>query len=262
MKKILLLLLPLFVFGKVHYAKVEPLERATIKASVGGTITKVDLSAEGRIAGEEVVIQIDDAMDQINLHTSLEALTLSKETRKINQEMIKGLEESYRLKKAYFDRLNHLASSTQTQKDNAQSALIAAQNQLLGTKEKVVNLEKQILDLEYKIKMLQDSIAKKKINLKGRYLYKIMVRAGEFASPGLPLAIADDLSKAKLTIYLDRDELKDITQKKVYIDGSEEGIEISRIWKEADEKFISAYRAEIILEPKYPFSSLLKVEVK
>ncbi len=261
-KKLLLLVLPLFLFGKVHYAKVEPLERATIKASVGGAITKVDLSAEGQIAGDDVVIQIDDAMDRASLASSKESLTLFKETLKINNEILKGLEKSYTLKKDYFERIDVLESSTQTQKDNAYSALIAAKNQLLGTQEKIANLKKQILDLEYKIDMLQDSIAKKSINLQGRYLYKIMVRAGEFASPGMALAVADDLSKAKLILYLDRDELKGIANKKAYIDGSEEGVAISRIWKEADEKFISAYRAEIILEPKYPFSSLLKVEVK
>jgi len=262
MKKLVWLLLPLFVFGKVHYAKVEPLERATIKASVGGAITKVDLSAEGRIAGEGVVIQIDDAMDRVSLTSSKDSLKLFAETLKINSEILEGLKETFRLKKGYFDRVSALASSTKTQKDNAYGAFIAAKNQLLGTKEKVANLQKQILDLKYKIKMLQDSIGKKSISLKGRYLYKIMVRAGEFAAPGMPLAVADDLSKAKLTIYLDREELKGIADKKVYIDGSEEGYAISRIWQEADEKFISAYRAEIILEPKYPFSSLLKVEVK
>ena len=89
-----------------------------------------------------------------------------------------------------------------------------------------------------------------------------MVRAGEFANPGLPLAVADDLSKAKVVIYLDRDELDGIEGKKAYIDGEESGIAITHVWREADEKFISSYRAEIIMEPKYPFSTLLKIEVK
>ncbi len=257
-----MLLLPVLLSAKVHYAKVEPLERATIKASVGGAITKVDLSAEGRIAGEGVVIQIDDSMDRRSLSSSEASLKLFRETLQINREILEGLEETYRLKKAYFDRINALSTSTQTQKDNAYSAYIAAKNQLLATREKVANLKKQILDLTYKIAMLQDSIAKKSIRLKGRYLYKIMVRAGEFASPGMPLVIADDLSRGKLVLYLDRDELKGIQDKKAYIGDAEGGIAISRIWQESDEKFISAYRAEIIITPKYPFSSLLKVEIK
>lgn len=255
-------MLPLLLSAKVHYAKVEPLERATIKASVGGLITKVDMSAEGDIAGEGAIVQIDDTMDQASLKSTQASLVLMEETLLINSEVLGGLEETKQLKQAYYDRIRALESSTRTQKENAYSLLIAAKNQYLGTREKVANLKKQILDLRYKASMLQDSIAKKTIRLKGRYLYKIMVRAGEFAAPGLPLAIADDLSKGKLVIYLDRDELEGIEHKKVYINGEEEGLAFSRIWREADEKFISAYRAEIILEPKYPFSSLLKVEVK
>ncbi len=262
MKKLLIFALPILLLGKMHYAKVEPLERATIKAAASGTITKVDLSAEGKTATDGVVIQIDDAMDKINLKTSQDVYALSEENLKINEEILKGLEESYKLKQSYFERVNGLATSTQTQKDTAYSALVGAKNQWLGTQEKVVNLKKQILDLQYKIKRLEDSISKKSIILTGRYLYKIMVRAGEFAAPGMPLAIADDLSKGKLVIYLDREELKGIAQRKVYLNGSEEGLPISRIWREADEQFISAYRAEIIVPPKYLFSSLLKVEVK
>jgi multidrug resistance efflux pump len=258
----ILLLLPLFVFGKVHYAKVEPLERTTIKSSVSGTIVKVDVSSEGKFAGDEAVIQIDDAMDKINLNTSKESLVLMDETLEINQQILEGLQKTYELKKSYFNRVNALSTSTKTQKDNAYSAFIGAKNQLLGTKEKVISLKKQILDIGYKVDMLKDTISKKSITLKGRYLYKIMVRAGEFAAPGMPLAIADNLSKAKLTIYLDSDEVKDIKNRKIYINSEESEVKISRIWKEADEKFISSYKAEIILEPKYPFSSLLKIEIK
>ncbi len=259
---LVLALLPVFIFAKVHYAKVEPLERTTIKSSVSGAIVKVGLSSEGMFVGDEVVIQIDDSLDRINLKTSKESLVLFAQTLEINNQVLEGLNKTYEIKKAYFDRVNSLETSTKTQKDNAYSALIGANNQMLGTKEKVINLKKQILDIEYKVEMLEDTIAKKRIGFKGRYLYKLMVRAGEFANPGLPLAIADDLSQAKLVIFLDRDELKGIENKKVYIEGEESGVAISRIWKEADEKFISSYRAEIIIEPKYPFSSLLKIEVK
>ncbi|HIP61191.1 MAG TPA: hypothetical protein EYG98_01395 [Sulfurovum sp.] len=264
MKKVVLLLVlfSLSVFAKVHYAKVEPLERTTIKSSVSGAIIKVALSSEGRFVGDEVVIQIDDSMDKISLKTSKKSLVLFSETLEINNQILQGLEKTYDIKDSYYKRIGGLATSTKTQKDNAYSALIAAKNQMLGTKEKVINLKKQILDLEYKVEMLEDTIAKKRIDFKGRYLYKLMVRVGEFANPGMPLAVADDLSQAKLVIYLDRDELQGIEGKKVYIDGEESGVEISRIWKEADEKFISSYRAEIIIEPKYPFSSLLKIEVK
>ncbi len=255
-------MLPVLLSAKVHYAKVEPFERATIKSSVAGIISKVDLESEGKTAGDNAIVQIDDMLDIENLKSSKDSYELLRETLKINEEILAGLKKSYELKKSYFNRVNALATSTTTQKDNAYSAFVAAKNQWLSTKEKVVNLKKQILDLEYKIKMLEDTISKKSVRLEGRYIYKIMVRAGEYATPGLPLVIADNLSKAKVVLFLDRDEIKDIDKKRAYINGSEEGVEISRVWRVADEKFISSYRAEIILEPKYPFSSLLKVEIK
>jgi len=265
MKKNILLwavLLPVLSFAKVHYAKVEPLEKTTVKSAVSGAIVKVDLSSEGKLVGDEIVIQIDDTLDRASLETSTQSLTLLQESLSINKQVLSGLQETLDIKSAYFGRINSLATSTTTQKDNASSALIAARNQFLGTSEKMTTLKKQILDMKYKIKMLEDTIAKKSIGFKGRYLYKLMVRAGEFANPGMPLAMANDLSKAKIVIYLDSDELEGIENKKVYIDGEESGIAITNIWKEADEKFISSYRAEIIMEPKYPFSTLLKLEVK
>ncbi len=72
-----------------------------------------------------------------------------------------------------------------------------------------------------------------------------------------------DLTKAKLILYLEEDELKDIEKRKVFINGSETNLKISKIWKVTDKKFISSYRAEIVIrEPKYRFSTLLKVELK
>ena len=262
MKRFLLLLLPISILANVHYARVEPFDRATIKASVGGIITKVNISSEGRTADAGVIIQIDDSLDRQNLKDSKESIKLIKQMSQINTEILDGLKKSVKLKQSFFDKIKSLSSSTQSQKDNANMALIAAKNQMLGTKEKVATLKKQIIDMQYKISMLKESIAKKRISLEGRYIYNIMVHAGEFAAPGMPLVIADDLSKEKLTIYLDQNEVKGLKNKKVYIDGNETSVKINKLWKEADAHFISAYKAQIILPSKYPFSSLLKIEIK
>jgi len=251
------------MFGKVHYAKVDPLERATIKASVGGAITKVDLSAEGRIAGEGVVIQIDDAMDRVSLASSKASQMLFQETLKINNEILTGLEETYRLKKGYFDRVNALSTSTQTQKDNAYSTYISAKTQYLSTREKIVSLQKQIIDMKYRITQLEDTIKKKSIVLFNRYLYKLMVRTGDYVNPGTPLAAVYDISKAKLVLFLEPEELNKVKEKRVYIDGKKTEYRVNKVWNVADEKFISSYRAEIYLPaPKEKFSQLLKVELK
>ena len=80
---------------------------------------------------------------------------------------------------------------------------------------------------------------------------------------GMALAQIKDLSRAKLTLFLEDDELQSIKNKKIYINGKPTNYKIDKIWSVADDKFISSYRAEIIIpKPKYKFSKLLKVELK
>jgi len=266
-KKIWIGLLPLIVSAKVHYAKVEPITQATIKSSVSGLIIQADQSAEGSVLGDKAFVQIDDVLDRENLKGTEASLLLLRENLAINEEVLKGLEETLQRKEDYSRRMDKLETASRTQKDNAYTAFVAAKNQYLGVKEKIITLKKQILDTEYKIAMLKDVIAKKHIALPGEYLYKLMVHTGEFASPGLPIATVQDITRAQLILYLDRDEIKDaegkrIEDKTIYLDDKPTRLKIDRLWKVADTQYISSYRARIILLPKYPFSKLVKIEFK
>ncbi|NPA50241.1 MAG: hypothetical protein GXO02_01265, partial [Epsilonproteobacteria bacterium] len=120
----------------------------------------------------------------------------------------------------------------------------------------------QLNSLRDKETLLKDKISNKHIIIKNRYLYKIYVKKGEFVLTNSLLAKVMDISKAKLTIFLSKDELKDISKKKIFINGKETKLKFYKIWKVADEKFISDYRAEIVLKPVYKFSTLVKVEIK
>jgi len=260
-------MLPVFMMAKVHYAKVEPIEQATIKSSVSGMIVRADQRAEGSVLGKEAFVQIDDVLDRKNLENTEGSLTLFEQSLLINQEILGGLKATLERKKSFYQRMNQLETASQTQKDNAYAAFIGAKNQYLGTRDKIINLKKQTLDLKYKIAMLKDLIAKKHIALPGEYLYKLMVHTGEFAAPGLPVAITQDITRAQLIVYLDRDEIidtegKNIQEKTIYIDGKPSKLKIDRLWKVADTQYISSYRARIVLLPKYPFSKLVKIEFK
>jgi hypothetical protein len=80
---------------------------------------------------------------------------------------------------------------------------------------------------------------------------------------GIPLAQIKDLTKAKLVLFLEADEVESVKSKTIYIDDKATKYKISKIWSVADEKFISSYRAEIVVDnPKESFSKLLKVEFK
>jgi len=267
MKRYLLLFLPLLMVAKVHYAKVEPIEQATIKSTVSGVVVHADQAAEGAVLSDEAFVQIDDALDQENLRDTEASLALMKESLEINEEVLVGLEKTLDRKKGFYDRMNELETASQTQKDNAYAAYIGAKNQYLGTREKIISLKKTILDLSYKVTMLKDVVAKKHIALPGKYLYRLMVHTGEFASPVLPLAVVSDITRAQLIVYLDRNEMKDaegkkITDMTIYIDGEPTQLKIDRLWKIADTQYVSSYKARITLLPKYPFSKLLKIEFK
>ena len=235
MKILLLLFTPLLIFAKVHYAKVEPYESVVLKSAVSALVMDVDLEAEGSIVDQKRVIYLDDHLDKINLKTSNETLLILHETLK-RQE-------------SYFQRMDKLKTASTTQKDNAFYSFASAKT--------------QYLDMQYKIAQLEDSIEKKSIVLNHMYLYEIMVRKGDYVTPGSPLASIVDASRAKLVLFLEPSELEEIEQKTVYLNGEKTEYKVDKVWRVADEKFISSYRAEIyITAPKGSFSKLMKVEVK
>ena len=99
--------------------------------------------------------------------------------------------------------------------------------------------------------------------LEKMYLYEIIVRKGDYVSPGSSLARVVDTNRAKLVLFLEPDEIDQIAQKTVYLNGEKTDYKVDKVWKVADEKFISSYRAEIYLPaPQGNFSKLVKIELK
>ena len=263
MKFILLFLSPLLIFAKVHYAKIEPFESIMMKSAVSGLVLDVDLGAEGTMVHGKRVVYLDDALDKVNLEASKKSVKLLHEMLDINNDIAKSLENTVSRQEGYYNRINKLSTASKTQKDTAFSTFSSAKTQYLSTKEKIVNLEKQILDIHYKIAQLEDAIEKKSLVLNDKYLYKLMVRKGDFVAPGSVLAQVMDTSRAKLILFLEASELKELAQKSVYLDGKKTAYKVDKVWHVADEKFISSYRAEIYIKaPKDTFSKLIKVEIK
>lgn len=263
MRIFLLLIAPFLLFAKVHYAKVEPYESITLKSAVSALVMDVDLDAEGSMVDGKRVVYLDDRLDQFNLKASKESVVLLQKMHAINKDIASSLSETVKRQEGYYNRINKLSTASKTQKDNAYSSFASAKTQHLNTDEKVVNLEKQILDMQFKVAQLEDSISKKSLVLENKYLYNLMVRKGDFVTPGSPLAQIADASRAKLVLFLEFEELDQINQKIVYLDGVKTEYKVDKVWRVADEKFISSYRAEIYIPaPPGSFSKLVKVEIK
>jgi hypothetical protein len=90
-----------------------------------------------------------------------------------------------------------------------------------------------------------------------------MVRRGDYVAPGSPLAKVVDATKAKLVLFLEPSEIENVQKRMVYLDDKKTSYKVDKVWKVADEKFISSYRAEIYIDaPQAMFSKLVKVELK
>jgi len=263
MKYFLILIMPLLLSAKVHYAKVEPYESITLKSAVSAQVTEAKVKLEGKEIKNGLIIKLDDKLDQKKLISDREALKLIKSMIQSNQTNLSALKESLDRQESYSLRIEGIATASKTQKDKAFYSYISAKTQYFSTKEKIDSLRKQRLDLLYSIERLKDSIKKKSIKLHNKFLYKLLVNKGDFVNMGVPLAQIKDLSRAKLILFLETDELQDIKSKTIYINDKATKYKVSKIWSVADEKFISSYRTEIIIEnPKESFSELLKVEFR
>jgi len=262
MKYILLLLTPLFVLAKVHYTKVEPYENITLKSAVSAQVSKVAIEKEGTITSR-TIIQLDNKLDQIKLRSSNASLKLIQSMIQTNQDILDALSQSIEKQQDYHQRISNMASASKTQRDNAFYTYINSRTQYLSTKEKIDSLKKQRLDLQYEVARLKDTLVKKSIKLNKKFLHKLLVNKGDFVNMGTPLAEVRDLSKAKLILFLESSELKNIKYRTIYINNRATKLKISKIWKVTDEKFISSYRTEIVIKnPKMNFSKLLKVEFR
>ncbi len=261
MRKILLIIiLSILLFSQEHFAKLEPIESIIVKSQINGKVITIN-NLEAKVANS-LVIRIDDSLDKKDLENIKSSIKILKDIIKINQNLIPILKKNLLKKEKLYKKIVPINATSQNQKDNIFSSFVNAKVQLDSTREKIKNLQNQILSLQKNKNHLLDIISKKNIKVKNMYIYKIYPQVGEFVTVGTPLLKLDNISKAKLTIYLSEDELKSINNKKIYINGKKTDLKFNKIWKIADEEYISSYKAEIILKPFNEFSKLVKVEIK
>jgi multidrug efflux pump subunit AcrA (membrane-fusion protein) len=265
MKRILLTLsFPLMLCANVYYAKVEPFLTTTVKSAVSGEVLDVALEQEGKMLDDNrTIVWIDDRLDKVNLTSTKARLKILQSRLLVNQESLEKLLESKKRQKRYYQRLSKLSTSSQTQKDNAYGGYVSKETQYLNTKEKILTLQQQQLDLEDRQAQLEDQIAKKQLHSTHRYLYKLMVHKGDFVAPGTPLAVVQDLSRAKLVLFLEPEVVERLSASTLYLNGKKSDYRVNKVWQVSDEKYLSSYRAEIYIDAKaFPFSRLIQVEIK
>jgi len=222
-------------FAQSYYAKVEPINNYEIKSSVSGKVILTNDKFESKdVKNDTTIVKIDSYTNEIDLKNSQKKLEILKNIKNIEEDTLRSF--------------NKVSSKSKFDKDLQ--------------KIKILNITSNITDLETKIELLKDTIKNKNLIEKNRYIYDISVKVGDFVNPGSLLYTAIDTSSAKLTIFIQKENIKDIENKTIYIDDKKTDFKISKLYKIADKKHISSYKCEIIIPQPKLFSKLVKIEFK
>jgi hypothetical protein len=245
-----------------YYAKAEPYKFYTLQANVAGLVVKADENLEGKVLSTEDFIVIDDEIDRKE-HGLLEQKKKSlKASLELNEKMARNLEMIIEKKNLNYDRIKDLPIKSSVEKDKEYFDLVTTQNQQLSTLEKIETISSQLLDTQLRLEQLARSIKDKHIGAESMILYKLYAKKGQVVAPGMTLAEVADISKAKLTLFLNSEALTGVKEKKIYLNGKVTAYAIEKIWPLSDEEHISSYKTEIFIAAPKQFSSLYKIEFK
>lgn len=236
MKKniIALVLLSSLGFGSEYYAKLNPINTYTVKSAVSGKVIYVNDEIKSNTAKKSTIVKIDSQVDMIDLKQS--------------QLKLKNLNETLKIQKGILKSFQRVSSKSQFDKDNQKITIL--------------NIASTISDLKTKIATLQDQIEKKTLHEVKNYIYDIAVEVGDYVTPGVLLYNSMDLSAGKLEIYIPISDVDTIKSKKIFLDGKETDLSISKLYSVADSTHISSYKCEIIVPTPTKFSNLVKIEFK
>ncbi len=250
------------LFGDIYYSKVQPYEIRSISSNVSGLVVYSDENKLGTKLSNEPYIKIDFTLDSIELKYIKENLEYLADSVKSTKQILINTEKSTVKKRINYKKVESLKIKSQVEKNREFYDLIASENLLLNTKKEIQNFQIQIADLKLREKKLNRLIEDKNLRAKDYVLYDLLVKSGQVVNIATPLAKVADISKAKLIIYLNKNDVVDAKKKIVYIDGIKTNYKVDRVINIADSKNISKYMAHIIIKSPKIFSKLVKIELK
>lgn len=250
------------LFSKVYYAKVEPYEVRDISSNVSGLVVYINEDMIGKKLTSKPYVKIDSELDEEELKNVKAKITYIENVISANEKVLGNLEKLLDKKRQNYEKVKSLKIKSTIDKDREYYDLISSENLFLNTLKDINNQKTLLSDLKLRRAQLNRSLEDKSLNAKGFILYSLAVRVGQVVGMSTPLAKIADVSKAKLTIYLDENDLVGIDNKKIYLNGKESKYRVSRLLNIADTKNISKYMAQIIIDPPQVFSKLIKVELK
>jgi len=259
---ILWISLSLTVIASEYYSKAEPYRLYTLQSNVSGQVVVSDETLEGKSLGKEAFIRIDDELDQKELSLLKEKRTSLEKSLELNKKVAKNLGLMIVKKSENYERIKDLPIKSNVEKDKEFFDLSTTQNLELSTLDKLETISVQLNDTKLRLAQLKRSIKDKYIRAEKMILYKLHVKQGQVVNPGVNLAEVADVSQAKLTVFLNANELETIKEKTVYLNNEVTSYKIDKIWPLSDIEHISSYKTEILIKAPKQFSKLYKIEFK
>ncbi len=162
---------------------------------------------------------------------------IDDELARVNYEVARS---TYDIKKRFYQKVKNLSTKSKIQKDNEKIIYLNAKQAYIRTK---------------------DDLEGRNIRAKNLYIEDILVKKGNFVMPGTPLIKAYDVSRAKIIIYVTKEDIEDIENKKILVNGGDD-FKLYKHFKIADKVQISSYKLILVGKIKGEFSHIAKVEIK
>ncbi len=234
MRIFFLTLLPIFLSAGVYKARIEPLDKITIKSEVSGRVVRLNLEDELKEVNKKV-IEIDHKLESQKL--------------KNFQNKLKILNEAINLKRNQYNRIKNLKGENLFNKERYKTELL----NLLMQKEDLLNL----------IAELKDRIEKKNIFVKDMYIKKFYVREGEYVGMGQKLMELENQKGSRIVLFIDFEDKQNLKKSKIFINGKKnEDFFIDKVANSPDSKYISSYRLELVSHKKFPYGKIVEVEIR
>lgn len=216
MKLIIICILSLNLFSYV--GKIEPYKKIVLKSEVMGKVSYLNSASSFVYAKKHIILKIDSKEDLIRLDSL--------------KQRLKATKEIYKISKSTFDKKKSIKSLSKNEKD----------------KEKLNMLMKKqsYISLSENLKLQLSNINKKTFIVENKYIGKIYPKENEFVSTGSIIADTYDISKKKIIIFVNQEDIDKIKQKSIFINDNPSEFFIESISNVVDSKYISSYQVVLL----------------
>lgn len=219
--------------AQTYQVQIEPNSSYSVISERSGKVVYLDSNDELKTING-LLLQIEDSYEN--------------QDRLLLKKNVSLIEKQIKIKRENLESLSKIAGKSKFEKDTYRL--------------EILSLEVQKEELLRALLTLDETIKKKKIEVKGCYLKELSVENGEYVSAGSEVALCEDHSQARLTLYITAEDRKNIFKKEIKVEGVSEVL-IDKVSNSTDSTYISSYKLELVI-PSYKevFGKVVKVTIK